>query len=159
MAASNVANGYARATGKDTNAWCPAQDRQGPHWIELAWTEPVSLNVVHINFQTRKLAPRGFSVEVWQGGRWRQVVEVTDNRHRRHVLGLDRIVTSRLRVVEREPAGICEIRVYEEPQQAVERARRAHDNMQLPDTGPWLPWDLSSREDAGTVPLAPSRAG
>jgi hypothetical protein len=97
--------------------------------------------VVHINFQTWKLAPCDFSVEVWQGDRWQQVAEVTENRHRRHVLGLDRTVTSRLRVFEWEPAGICEIRVYEEPQQAVERARRAHDNMRLPDSGPWLLWE------------------
>jgi hypothetical protein len=97
--------------------------------------------VIHITFQTGKLAPERFFVEVWQDQRWRQVVEVTENRHRRHVLGLDRITTSRLRVVEWEPTGICEIRVYEEPQQTVERARQAHDNMRLPDSGPWLLWE------------------
>jgi hypothetical protein len=144
MAAAHVANGYARATDKDTNAWSPEPSKPGPHWIELAWEQPVSFNVIHVSFQTRDLAPNEFSVEVWQDGAWQRVVEIAENRHRRHVLGVDRITASKLRVVEHEPAGISAIRVYDEPQRLVEIAQRAHENMRLPDSGPFLPWEESS---------------
>ena len=105
--------------------------------------------MLHVTFQTWQLAPERFVVEVWREGRphlrqdgaWQQVAAVTDNRHRRHVLGLDRLTTTKLRIIEREPAGISEIRVYDEPERLVEIARRAHENMRLPDTGPFLPWE------------------
>jgi hypothetical protein len=144
MAAEKIVNGYARAVGEgigaETNAWGADPHAPGPHWVELAWPEPVALNVVHVTFQTAELAPKSFAVEAWQQGQWTRVAEVSDNRHRRHVLGLDRITASKLRVTLDEPAGICEIRVYDEPQRLVEIARRAHHNMRLPDRGPWLPW-------------------
>jgi hypothetical protein len=139
--AGNVVNGFARAVGGRSNAWQPAKDAAPPHWIELAWPAPIELNVVHVIFQTADLAPRRFAVEAWQEGIWRRVAEVPDNRHRRHVLGLDAIATAKLRVVLDQPCGICEIRVYNEPQRQVEIARRAHRNMRLPDEGPWFPWE------------------
>jgi hypothetical protein len=96
---------------------------------------------VHIYFQTVKLSPENFYLEVWQDGGWRQIAEVTDNRHRRHILGLESITTSKIRVAVMEPRGICEIRVYDEPQRLVEIARRAHRNMRIADEGPFLPWE------------------
>jgi hypothetical protein len=106
----------------------------------------VGLNVVHVVFQTAELAPERFAVEAWQDAGWKPLAEVTDNRHRRHVLGLDRIETSRLRVVQRVPAGICEIRVYDEPPREVQIARRRHRNMRLSDRGPWLPFQVGFEE-------------
>jgi hypothetical protein len=148
MAAAHVVDGYARAAGgrsegARTHAWAPkpGPGALGSHWIALTWEQPVTFNMVHVSFQTAELAPKDFSVEVWQDGGWRTVAEVTENRHRRHVLGLDRVSTARLRVVESEPAGIAEIRLYDEPQRQVEIARRAHANMRLPDVGPFLPWE------------------
>lgn len=145
MAAANVINGFARAVGErpheTTNAWGPDPAAAEPHWIELAWPAPAVFNMVHVSFQTAELAPRWFAVEARRGGRWQRLVEVDDNRHRRHVLGLpERIAADAVRVVENEPAAICEIRVYEEPERLVEIARRAHDDMRRPDEGPWLPW-------------------
>jgi len=149
MAAANVINGFARAELGATNAWAPTPDDPSP-WIELAWPEPVAFNVVHVTFQTKdvsdqrrgpKLAPSRFAVEAWQDGAWQQLAEVDDNRHRRHVLGLERTTKPKLRVVLGEPAGICEIRVYDEPPRVVENARRAHWAMREPDRGPWFPWD------------------
>ena len=144
MAATNATNGIHKAIGTgrlaETNAWAPEREAAGPHWIELTWPEPVEFNVVHVAFQTAERAPREFSVEVRQKDRWEPVARVAANRHRRHVLGLDRVRTSALRVVLAQPAAVCEIRVYAEPERAVEIARRAHRNMQLPDQGPWLPW-------------------
>ncbi len=152
MAAANVVNGLARAVDGQTNAWAADAEDAEP-WIELAWPESVALNVVHIGFQTKHLAPSRFTVEAWLQGGWQTVAEVGENRHRRHVLGLDRMTTSKLRVTLSKPTGICEIRVYDEPQREVEIARRAHRNMRLLDRGPWLPWDevdLSERY-GGTV--------
>ena len=52
MAAANVNNGYARALGEGldatTNAWAADPDAPGPHWIELAWDEPVAVKAVRI---------------------------------------------------------------------------------------------------------------
>ena len=143
MAAANVVDGYARAAGEHTHAWAPkpGPGALGQHWIELAWDLPVTFNVVHVSFQKADLAPDSFRVEHWQDGAWRVLAQVDNNRHRRHVLGLDRVRTSRLRIVESEPAGIVEIRVYDEPQAQVEIARRTHATMRLPDVGPFLPWE------------------
>jgi hypothetical protein len=146
MAAANVTDGYARAVGEGldavTHAWAADPDAAGPHWVALAWESPVWWNVVHVTFQTVERAPRQFAVEAWDDGTWQPLVEVTENRHRRHVLGLDRQSASRLRVVLEEPAAICEIRVYDEPERVVQIARRAHHNMRLPDVGPWLPFSM-----------------
>jgi hypothetical protein len=139
--AANVANGYARADAESTNAWMPDPNQGGPHWIELTWEQPLALNMVHVSFQKQDLAPTWFAVEVWQDAKWHTLIEVPGNRHRRHVLGIEPVTTTGLRIVEREPAGIAEIRVYNEPQRLVEIARRAHANMRLPDSGPFLPWE------------------
>ncbi len=143
MVAAHVINGFARAEDGRTNAWSPDPETDGPHWIELAWERPVAFNVVHVVFQTALRAPREFRLETWREGTWQRVAQVAENRHRRHVLGLEETTASRLRVVLREPAGICEVRVYHEPEHIVESARRAHRTMRLPDKGPWLPWGPS----------------
>ncbi|MFH1268422.1 MAG: FAD-dependent oxidoreductase [Planctomycetota bacterium] len=144
MGAANVTNGYARAVGEGiaatTNAWAADPRAPAPHWIELAWDGPVSWNVVHVTFQTAELAPEQFALEAWVEGAWQPLAGVSDNRHRRHVLGLERTTASKLRLVLDEPAAVCEVRVYDEPQRLVEIARRAHENMRLADVGPWLPF-------------------
>lgn len=141
MAAENVVNGYSRAVGEHPNTWAPKEEELPPHWIELAWERPISFNMVHIYFQTVKLSPEHFYLEVWQDGIWRKIAEVTDNIHRRHILGLESITTSKIRVAVMKPRGICEIRVYDEPQRLVEIAHRAHRNMRIADKGPFLPWE------------------
>lgn len=161
MAAGNAIDGYARAAGDKTSAWAPDAAARGPHWVELAWPQPQTFNAVHVVFQTAAMAPKHFAVEAWQEGRWQQVAAVTENRHRRHVLGLDRLTTPRLRVVLDEPRSICEIRVYEEPERIVEIARRAEQNMRLPDIGPWLPWDQGKPPQPATTEVsaaAPAKA-
>ena len=159
MAAAAIVNGFARAIGDRTNAWAPDAAAAGPHWVELAWPSPQALNVVHVTFQTAALAPREFAVEAWQDGAWKKVAAVTDNRHRRHVLGLGRVTASKLRVVLGEARGICEVRVYDEPERVLEVARRAEANMRLPDTPPRLPWDDGkSPPPPDETPKAPAKA-
>jgi len=68
------------------------------------------------------------------------------------VLGVDRVPASKLRVVLTEARGICEVRVYDEPQRLVDVARRAHRNMRLPDQGPWLPWPDVRRDKKKPTP-------
>jgi hypothetical protein len=145
MQPDNVIDGFAFAEGprdrEQTRAWAPQPDAPGPHWIELSWPQPVTFNTVHVVFQTAELAPRSFTVAAWRDGARHLLDEITNNRHRRLVLGHDRIAATKLRVESTEPAGIAEIRLYDEPQRVVDIARRAHQNMRLPDTGPWLPWE------------------
>ncbi len=157
MRPENVINGMARAEGmrgeETTNAWGPDPTVAGPHWIELAWPEPTTLNMLHVTFQTAERAPQHFVIQARSKGRWIPLVEIDANRHRRHVLGLEKPVTAdAIRLLEEEPAGVCEIRVYEEPQRLVEIARRAHANMQAPDEGPWLPWGDETSPLAGLDP-------
>lgn len=145
MTAENVINGYARAAAERTNAWRPDPGRAMPQWVELAWGRAQTFNVVHVTFLTRNHAPDRFAVQAWHVDAWKTLAELATGRYRRHVLGLDRVTTSRLRVVlldsERGEPGVCEIRVYDEPERIVEIARRAAENMQLPDARPDLPWD------------------
>lgn len=145
MVAANVVNGWGRAVGNDANAWQPAGGATGPHWLKLVWKQPVRFNVVHVNFQTVALAPRAFSVETLQNGTWRPVVTVTENNHRRHVLGIAAVRTAQLRIVTTETTGISEIRVYDEMADVVRCARRAHATMREPDRSPLLPWETGER--------------
>jgi len=145
MAATKVTNGFARAVGErmkeTTNAWRPDPNAAGPHWVQLNWREPVMFNMLHITFQTAESSPGRFQVEAHRQDNWIPISEIDQNRHRRHVLGFSKpILADALRLIENEPAGVCEIRVYNEPQRLVEIAQRAHANMRLPDEGPWLPW-------------------
>ena len=143
--AANVIDGVARFEDGKAHAWVPKADADGPHWVQLAWDMPAEFNVVHVSFQTVALSPKRFTVEAHVDGAWKQVAEVADNRHRRHVLGLDRISASKLRIVLAEARGVCEIRVYDEPKRLVDIALRAHRNMRLADQGPWLPWPTVQR--------------
>ncbi len=159
MLPENVINGFARAVGErmkeTTNAWGPDRAAAGPHWLELAWPEPVSFNMIHVTFQTAETAPRWFTLEARSDGQWQQIVETGANRHRRHVVGLETPVTAdAIRFSENDPAPVCEIRVYKEPQRLVEIAQRAHANMLAPDQGPWLPW---GDEDSALPGLDPKK--
>jgi hypothetical protein len=156
MSARNVINGYARASGERTNAWRPDPTRPLPQWIELAWDQPRTFNMVHVTFLTSNHAPARFAVQAWRDGDWKTLAEAPTGRFRRHVLGLDRTTAPKLRVVllEAKPdePGICEVRVYDEPQRLVEIARRAATNMNRPDSPPDLPWDDSVVEITGIDP-------
>ncbi len=153
MAASNVINGYTRAAGGKTNAWSPASDGSTPHWLELRWGQPQSFNVVHVTFATKAHAPGTFHVNARQGEEWKTIVSRTDVRHRRHVLGLERITTPTLRLVFADPCIVSEIRVYDEPQRLVEIARRAAVNMAVRDDTPALTWmiDVDPKKLPGIV--------
>ncbi|MCX7826142.1 MAG: FAD-dependent oxidoreductase, partial [Verrucomicrobiae bacterium] len=111
MAAANIINGRARAEDDNPNAWAPDPKTPPPHWVELAWPQPQTFNMVHVTFQTAALAPKRFAVEAWLDGAWRQIAAVTENQHRRHVLGLDRLARQAARARERAARRLRSARV------------------------------------------------
>jgi len=118
FAAKNVTNGFARAIRGWPNAWRPDPAQPLPQWIDLDFAKPVRFNKVHVVFQSQDLRGEGFRLEVPRGDAWQPVAEVTDNFDRRRVIGIEPTTAARLRLVltkAREGAGICEIRVYDEP--------------------------------------------
>ncbi|MEK6481675.1 FAD-dependent oxidoreductase [Catalinimonas sp. 4WD22] len=152
--ASEVTNGYARARLPSAfphaefhfNAWIPDSTQKGPHWLELNWATPQSFNVVHVVFQNRgELAPKKFRLEKKREGNW-ETLRIVENSqaYRRFVLPVGKVNTSSLRVVleeEKPSGGICEIRVYNEPQHKVNMAARAYKTMSQPDDQVLLPWE------------------
>ena len=142
MAAAQIINGRHRAEGDQLNAWAPDPRRPGARTGSSCAGPSRSRST----WSTCRSRPRpwlrsGLPSKPGRTATWRRIAEVAQNRHRRHVLGLDRQTSSKLRIVLDEPRGICEVRVYDEPDRLVAVARRAQQNMRLPDAGPWLPWD------------------
>ena len=118
FAAGNVVNGYARAVRGWPNSWRPDPAQPLPQWVELDFQREVKFNCVHVSFQSRTMRADDFRVEVPQHDGWRAVAEVTGNADRRRVLRFDPATATRLRLVlnKLQPdAGVCEIRVYDEP--------------------------------------------
>jgi hypothetical protein len=140
-----VITGYARAEKGKTNAWGPDPKKPLPQWIELAWDKPQTFNMAHVTFLTKRHAPERFALQAACNGGWRTLAEVTGNRHRRHVLGVARTTTSGLRLAllaaGQAQLGVCEIRVYDEPERLLEIAARAARKRDLPDPPPALGWD------------------
>ena len=154
MPVGNVINGIARVAASKSNAWIADKSAPPPHWVELAWREPQKFNVVNVSFFSKHYAPKQISVEAWVDGAWKKLADVGGKPMRRHVLGVDRVTASKLRVMLPEPAGICEIRVYDEPERIVEIARRAEKNQNQPDVGARLPWES---HDTPEVSVAPAK--
>lgn len=147
LAAANVIDGFARVTKDGAHAWEADKKAAGPHWIELAWDKPQVMNMVHVSGFKKEIAARHFTVLAWRDGAWVTVGEVTNPAVMRRclvplgALGAAGVTTTKLRLVLDKPAGICEIRVYNEPERELEIARRAMANMLQPDTDAFYPWE------------------
>ena len=146
--ASCAIDGFARAEHGKLHAWKPRQEEAEP-WLALAWDKPQNLNVVHLTFLTRRHVPARTVVEVEREGAWETVAEVGPTRHRRHVLGFDRVATSRLRIRailpaadRKEAVALCEVRVYDEPPDVVAAAQRAQRIKHLPEPPSAPPWAM-----------------
>lgn len=152
MAAAQVINGLARAADGGTNAWRP-QAEDGTPWLQLAWPRPQACNVVHVSLATAALAPATFRIEAWQSGAWQTVAEVPTRGQRRHVVPVGPQSAERLRCVFAGPVSVAEVRVYDEPPQVVETARRVLAARAQPETPPDLPWlyRVDPRRLAGLV--------
>ncbi len=97
--------------GNPGNTWVSA-DNTGDHWIELHWTQPVTLDEVHVWWSVGDWYPHGFRVERWEDGKWISArgkdswLEVTD---RRTIIPLPRTQTQAIRIFQ-PPAGACQRR-------------------------------------------------
>jgi hypothetical protein len=143
MSAAHVIDGVARARLDATHAWEADKKAAGPHWIELAWAAPQSFNMVHVTFFKKELAARRFTLEGWCGGEWVKLAAVSNpGIWRRCLVPLARPATaSRLRVMLEKPAGICEIRVYTEPEPVLQTARRMNATQLQPAVAARFPWE------------------
>ncbi len=139
LTAGSVINGYARPTASGANVWSP-RPGSDTHWLQLEWPQPQTFNVVHTALANKKTAPQAFRIEIWQNDDWRTVAEVSAGRRRRYVLGLDPVTTAKLRWVFTGMTTLGEVRVYDEPPQLVEIARRVEAALALPDVSPALAW-------------------
>jgi len=159
MAAAHALDGFARAAGGAGHAWRADATRPGPHWLQLAWNAPRTFNCVHVTFQTRDLAPAGFRIEAPEGDGWRTLADIR-SRHRRHVVPLDRVTAARLRIVPSFAAGICEVRVYDEPARTLDIARRIAATRDLPSTPDerW-PWETPEEAARAAAAVPAMRAG
>jgi len=118
FASENVTNGFARAIRGWPNAWMPDPAQPLPQWVELDFGKPLTLNCVHVSFQTKALRADDFRIDVIDGDGWRGAATITGNANRRRVIRFDRTTTSKLRLVltKIQPgAAVCEIRAYDEP--------------------------------------------
>jgi hypothetical protein len=113
----NITNGWNRAVGSARNAWVPDPKAELPQWVQLDLPSPVTINCLHVSFQTRKDQAADFAVEANVAGEWKKVMEIAGNADRRRVLRFQPVETSAVRLVMTRTtgnAGICEIRLYNE---------------------------------------------
>jgi hypothetical protein len=126
----NVVNGWNRAVHGKPNSWAPDARHPGPHWIELDFGRPVTINEVHVTFQLPEMAAKAYEVTVRDGQDWRTVCTVQANNGRRRIHRFDKIHASRLRLALKsdltagKPVRLCEIRVYESKQTGVSESRK-----------------------------------
>ncbi len=156
--ANSINNGYARATLStafpnsefEKNAWIPDADDLSP-WVQLNWAVPQKINVIHVVFQNRDdLAYKSFRIESKRKSKWETVKEVDNpSARRRLVIPVGDLNINDIRIVlndNKNQAGICEIRVYDEPKDKVEQIKRANKVMDTPDGEILLPWQMSLNE-------------
>lgn len=123
FAPENVVNGYARAIRGWPNSWRPDPNKPLPQWIELDFGRAIEFNTVHVSFQTKANRAVDFRLEVFDG-QWRPVATIENNADRRRVISLPRTKAFKLRLVVLKAtadAGVCEIRVYDESQEAARK--------------------------------------
>lgn len=116
FAAANVNNGFARAIRGWPNSWRPDPEQALPQWVELDFGREVELNTVHVSFQAKTMRAEDFRIEAADGGTWKTLATVQDNKDRRRVISFARTKAQKLRLVVTkapEDMGVCEIRVYD----------------------------------------------
>lgn len=122
LSPENVNDGFNRAVNGVPHSWGPDPEEPLPQWVELRFDKPQRFNTVHVTFQTAPLSCPDYSIDLAEGGGWRTVLGVKENRKRRIVHTFERVVSHRIRLVLKAPARdnernspqVCEIRVYNE---------------------------------------------
>jgi len=130
--AAHVASGVTRPQAS-TNLWRSNPQEPLPQWLQLSWPRKVDVREVELTFPGHLVreyhvypplyrdpqCAKAYSIEVWTGSGWEEVVRVKDNvqRQRKHRL-VKPAATDRLRVVihatHGDPAAaLFEVRCYE----------------------------------------------
>ncbi len=116
-APENVINGYSRILDKDRYEWVSDPTQALPQWIELAFEKPTEINSVGVVFDTDMTNPstchvhyrpikfpgvprcvKDYEVEIFTGGSWRKVAEVSGNFMRKRVHRFDTAPVEKLRI-------------------------------------------------------------
>jgi len=123
----NVANGVARPE-KWTNIWISDPKEALPQSITLNFGEEIEVGSVYLTFDTflmvdywgfEPLEPikecvSDYSIQAMEGGKWKTLLEVKGNYHRRRIHRLEPpIRTSKLKVVVLKTQGDRSARIYE----------------------------------------------
>lgn len=138
-AADKVIDGINHPTPDDAHGWRSDAAHGMPAWLELRWPAPVTIArvqaILDTDFSKRLLmsqdpavqklvapTPRAvtlkhFTIEVEDGGAWREVAEVSGNMQRLACVDFPPVETSALRLVAREAwdvpyASVLEVRCY-----------------------------------------------
>ncbi len=110
MGPEKAVNGWNRILGKDRNAWTPASEAKGPHWLQLDLARQASITEVHVTFEATAVPCR---IEAGRGDAWKPVATLAADSPRRSRLRLEKIDADRIRLVAEGVAPVvCEIRVY-----------------------------------------------
>lgn len=126
----NVINGIARIVDTEANMWASAAEEPLPQWVQLNWDQPVTVNTVHLTFDTdmnmayhtAPLPPqcvRDYELACEVDGDWRTVAREKGNFQRKRVHRFTPVTTSRIRLTVTatngsESARVFEIRAYNE---------------------------------------------
>ena len=111
MGPRNVVNGLSRVLGKDRNAWTPAADQDGPHWLQLRLPKAAEIDTVHLTFENH---PTAVQVQIASDDGW-TTVETGPMTRRRNVLRFPSIQTDKVRLFFTNGASrpaVCEVRLY-----------------------------------------------
>ncbi len=109
---SQAIDGWNRVLGKDRNAWAPAANHAGPHWIQLTLPTATQIDTVHVTAECRGV---GLTVQTQINGVWKTIADAASNTARRRVIGFPAVTTDAIRVLPAgrlDRIGICEIRLY-----------------------------------------------
>jgi len=126
--AENVLNGVARPH-RWTNIWISDSSRGFPQWLELDFKKEISFNCVEITFDTDLNSPynnaevlknpaapqcvKDYSLFVLSRGRWKKILEVRGNYHRKRIHNFHKIKSSKLKLEITATNGSCSASVYE----------------------------------------------
>jgi hypothetical protein len=120
----NVVNGVARIVGTRSNLWASDQHAPLPQWLALDFGKPVRLSTVYVTFDTDMNAPfhtvpivpecvRDYRLSYFDGSKWIDLVDVTQNFQRRRVHHFPAVVATRLRLTVLATNGASSARVFE----------------------------------------------
>lgn len=126
-APSNVVNGYGRIRDKENYAWVSDPEKPMPQWIELSLGRIEKINTLCLTFDTDMNNPSmleplkgnpevlvsDYSIELFQSGTWRTIVQEADNFQRRRIHRFPGQQAEKVRITVTKTHGDKSARVFE----------------------------------------------